>query len=218
MSAMTSDRFTIAIDGPAAAGKGTIAKAVALHFGFAHLDTGLLYRAVGMKAMDAGQGVIDGLYAAKLASKLKEADLTRKDLRSQLASSAASKVAVIPEVRDALLQFQKEFARRKGGAVLDGRDIGTVICPDADVKLFVTASDEIRAQRRFDELIAKGTDTTLNRVAADLAARDARDASRDAAPMVAAQDAVLLDTSTLSIEQAIEQAVAHIQARIQHRR
>ncbi len=206
--------FAVAIDGPAAAGKGTIARAISRHFGFAHLDTGILYRAVGMKAMDAGRGVIDPNYAAKLATRLTEADMTRKDLRSPLASSTASKVAALPEVREALLQFQREFAARKGGAILDGRDIGTVICPDAQVKFYVTATDTVRAQRRFDELTEKGTQTTLLRVTSDLAARDARDASRDAAPMKPADDAILLDTSALTIEQSVEVAIAHIEKRL----
>ena len=188
---MKPERFTVAIDGPAAAGKGTISRAVAQVFGFEHLDTGMLYRAVGVKALEAGRGVIDPLFAAKLATELTPADLARDDLRTALASSAASKVAVVPEVREALLEFQRAFARRPGGAVLDGRDIGTVICPDADIKFFVTASDKVRAERRYTELREKGADTTLERVANDLAARDARDASRNAAPMVAAEDAHL---------------------------
>lgn len=211
-------RMTIAIDGPAAAGKGTIARAVAAHFGFSHLDTGMLYRAVGIKALNYGRGTIDPVVAQELARSLTEEDLARDDLRSPLASRAASRVATDPAVREALLDFQRTFAKRPGGAVLDGRDIGTVICPDADVKFFVTASDQVRAQRRFDELIGKGTDTTLQRVAADLAQRDARDASRDAAPMVAADDALLLDTTELDIDAAVAKAVAEIKKRIEQGR
>ena len=154
----------------------------------------------------------------ELAKRLSDEDLARDDLRSQMASRAASQVAVDPGVRAALLEFQRDFAKRRGGAVLDGRDIGTVICPDADVKFFVTASDEIRAKRRFEELISKGTDTTLERVAYDLAQRDARDASRDAAPMIAAEDAVLLDTTELDIDAAVAKAVAVINKRIEQGR
>lgn len=204
--------FTVAIDGPAAAGKGTIARAVAEHFGFAHLDTGTLYRAVGLKVLEAGSDPTDA------AAQLAEEDLGRSDLRTPKAAQAASKVAVIPEVRAALLQFQRDFARRQGGAVLDGRDIGTVICPDADVKFYVTASDAVRAERRFQELTGKGMDVTLQGVLADLTARDARDAAREAAPMVAAPDALLLDTTKLSIDAAVAQAVAHIKTRIEQGR
>lgn len=211
-------RFTVAIDGPAAAGKGTIGRAVAAEFGFAHLDTGMLYRAVGMKALDFGRGTVDPVAAEEIAKRLTTADLERTDLRTPRASQAASKVAVEPGVRAALLKFQQDFASRKGGAVLDGRDIGTVICPDADIKFYVTASDEIRAKRRYEELISKGADTTLQRVAAELAARDARDAAREAAPMVAADDALLLDTTELSIDAAVAEAVAHIKTRIEQGR
>lgn len=211
---MALTRFIVAIDGPAAAGKGTISKAVAAHFGFAHLDTGLLYRAVGLKALNRGRGVIDPRVAEKLASQLEDADLARDDLRSPRVARAASKVAVIPGVRAALFEFQQNFAAREGGAVLDGRDIGTVICPNADVKLYVTASDEERAARRFAELTAKGTDTTLAAVLHDLQTRDARDAGREDAPMVAAADAVLLDTTNLDIAAAVAEAVAHIENRL----
>lgn len=210
--------LTIAIDGPAAAGKGTIARELAAHFGCAHLDTGMLYRAVGAMALEHGRGTIDPIVAQEIAKRLTEDDLNRDDLRTPRASRAASRVATDPAVRKSLLDFQRKFARRKGGAVLDGRDIGTVICPDADVKFYVTASDEVRARRRYEELIAKGTDTTLGSVAADLAARDARDASREAAPMVAAEDAHLLDTTELAIDAAVAQAVAVINKRIEQGR
>lgn len=206
-------RFTVAIDGPAAAGKGTIARSVAKRFGFAHLDTGLLYRAVGVMAMHRGRGVIDPKIAARLAAELSPKQLERSDLRSARASRAASKVAAIEAVRDALTAFQRGFARQEGGAVLDGRDIGTVICPEAEVKLFVTATDEVRAQRRFDELSAGGADTSLETVLADLRIRDARDAERQVAPMEAAEDAVLLDTTELSIETASAQVIALINER-----
>ncbi len=207
-------KFTVALDGPAAAGKGTIGRAVAKHFGFGYLDTGLLYRAVGIKALEIGRGVIDPQVAARIAATLSETDLGRDDLRSTMAGQAASKVAAIPEVRAALLDFQKTFARREGGAVLDGRDIGTVICPQAEVKIFVTASDEVRAKRRLLELQEKNPSLTFEKVLADLAARDARDAGRDTAPMKAAEDALLLDTTKLSIDAAVAEAVALIQKRI----
>jgi len=200
-------QFTVAIDGPAAAGKGTIARAVANEFGFAHLDTGLLYRAVGSKAMMRGRGVILPEVAVKFAQELTEKDLEREDLRSARVAQAASKVAALPEVRAALLAFQKGFAKREGGAVLDGRDIGSVICPGADVKLYVTASDEVRAERRFAELKIKQPDAKLETVMMDLKQRDLRDASRDVAPMCAAADALLLDTTHMTIDAAIEAAI-----------
>lgn len=203
--------FTVAVDGPAAAGKGTISRALATHFGFAHLDTGLLYRAVGVRALDDGRGVLDPHWAAELARRLEEADLERDGLRTGRAGRAASKVAAIPEVRAALLDFQKRFARREGGAVLDGRDIGSVICPQAEAKLFVTAADEVRAARRHAEL-TEGQ--SFEQVLADLRARDARDASRDAAPMVRPSDALLLDTTDLSIDAAVAKAIAHVNERL----
>ncbi|CUH75750.1 Cytidylate kinase [Tritonibacter multivorans] len=198
--------FTIAIDGPAAAGKGTISRAVAAHFGFAHLDTGLLYRAVGAKML-AGEAPVDA------ARNLVPEDLESDELRSPGVAQAASKVAVIAEVRAALVDFQRAFARRAGGAVLDGRDIGTVICPEAEAKLFVTATAEVRATRRFLELTQKGTVTTLEEVLADVKARDERDMNRAEAPLRPAGDAVLIDTSTLAIEEAVAKAIAAIEAR-----
>lgn len=193
--------FTVAVDGPAAAGKGTIGKALAARFGLAHLDTGLLYRAVGAMGGDP----VDA------ARALTPADLSRPGLRSLEAGQAASKVAAIPAVRAALVAFQRSFARQPGGAVLDGRDIGTVICPEAEAKLFVTASDETRAARRHAEL---GGRQQLTQVLSEIRARDARDAARDAAPMVAAPDALLLDTTDLSIDAAVTAAVDHIRARL----
>lgn len=201
-----SDCFTVAIDGPAAAGKGTISKAVAAKLGFAHLDTGLLYRAVGMKTLD-GMDPIDA------ARGLVPQDLQRDGLRGADAAQAASKVAVIAEVRAALVDFQREFARRPGGAVLDGRDIGTVICPDAEVKLFVTASAEVRAQRRFLEHSSAGQGGSFEDVLADVKARDERDMNRATAPLKPASDAVVLDTSTLSIEEAVTMALREISSR-----
>lgn len=198
--------FTVAVDGPAAAGKGTISRAVAAHFDFAHLDTGLLYRAVGARML-AGEKPIAA------AEALLPEDLERPELRTAEVAQAASKVAVIAEVRAALVDFQRAFARRAGGAVLDGRDIGTVICPRAQAKLFVTASAEVRATRRLKELLAAGHPTTLAEVLEDVKARDARDMNRSEAPLKPAQDAVQIDTSTLSIEEAVEMAIAAIEAR-----
>lgn len=199
--------IAVAIDGPAASGKGTISKAVAAHFGFAHLDTGLLYRAVGARTLDG----VDAIEAAKT---LDTTDLDRDDLRTGPVAQAASRVAAIPEVRAALVDFQRAFARRAGGAVLDGRDIGTVICPDAEVKLYVTASDEVRAERRYLELAAKGQDVTRDSVLADLRERDRRDSERATAPLRPADDAVLLDTSTLTIEEAVAKAVEVINLKL----
>ncbi|MEO1638864.1 MAG: (d)CMP kinase [Pseudomonadota bacterium] len=195
--------FVVAIDGPAAAGKGTISKAVAAHFGFAHLDTGLLYRAVGAK-------VLKGADAGATARDLSPKDLNARNLRTPEVAQAASEIAVILEVREALVDFQRNFAAREGGVVLDGRDIGTVICPDADIKLFVTATPECRAQRRHEELLGRGLDTDFETVLADVKARDERDSSRAAAPLLPANDAVMLDTSELSAEQAVAKAIALI--------
>lgn len=198
--------FTVAIDGPAAAGKGTISKAVAAHFDLAHLDTGLLYRAVGAR-------MLQGEDPIAAAESLMAADLENPDLRTAAVAQAASKVAVIPEVRAALLDFQRAFARRSGGAVLDGRDIGTVICPQAEVKLFVTASPVVRAQRRFAELEQRGFDTDFDTVLADVKSRDDRDMTRADAPLRPAEDAVTIDTSELSIGEAVAQAIAAVTAR-----
>ena len=194
----------IAIDGPAAAGKGSISRAIAKHFGMAHLDTGLLYRAVGAQ-------VLKGAKPLQAAQHLQAEDLNGPELRSDTVAQAASKVAALPRVRVELVEFQRRFARRTGGAVLDGRDIGTVILPDADVKLFITASAEVRAERRYKELLDSGAKTTLEQVLTDVIARDARDKSRSAAPLLAAEDAVLIDTSDLSLSAAIAQAIAAVE-------
>lgn len=199
-------RFCVAIDGPAAAGKGTIAKAVAAEFGFEYLDTGLLYRATARK-------VIDGMDPVAAAKALSAHDFQRDGLRTAKVGQMASKIAALPPVRAALIAFQQRFAATDGGAVLDGRDIGTVICPDAEVKLFITASDLVRAARRHAELAEKGGDMTVADVLADLQARDARDRDRAVAPLVAAADAVVVDTSELTIDQAVAAAVAVIRAR-----
>ena len=196
--------FTVAIDGPAAAGKGTISKAVAAHFGFAHLDTGLLYRAVGAK-------VLAGAVALEAAQTLSADDLDADGLRTPEVAQAASRVAVDPEVRAALVDFQRAFAKRDGGAVLDGRDIGTVICPKADVKIFVTASSEARARRRFLELTQSGHAVSEESVLKDVRARDARDSSRAAAPLKPADDAIMLDTSGLSVEDSVARAIQEVE-------
>ena len=198
-------KFTVAIDGPAAAGKGTISKAVAAHFGFSHLDTGLLYRAVGDK-------VLHGLDPLEAAQTLEPIDLDGDHLRTPDVAQAASRVAVDPDVRAALVAFQRQFAARDGGAVLDGRDIGTVICVGADVKLFVTASATTRAQRRLDELNAKGMGLAFDDVLADVEARDKRDRERETAPLKPASDAILLDTSELTADAAIARAIGVVTA------
>ena len=199
--------FTIAIDGPAAAGKGTVSRELAAHFGFMHLDTGLLYRATGRRTLD-------GTDPVAAARALTADDLTADNLRTPEVAQAASRVAAVPEVRQALVDFQRAFAQRAGGAVLDGRDIGTVICPDAEVKLYVTASDDIRAYRRHTELIGTGHDVTYAEVLDDLRQRDARDSARATAPLKPAEDAVLLDTSKMSIDEAVAAAMRIVQARL----
>ena len=201
---MATAPFTVAIDGPAAAGKGTIARAVAARFALAHLDTGLLYRAVGAQML-AGADPIEA------ARQLEAGALEDDALRTAPVAQAASKVAVIPEVRAALLDFQRAFARRAGGAVLDGRDICTVICPQAEVKFFVTATPQIRAQRRFDELSARGHAPLFEDVLADVKVRDARDSERVAAPLRPAPGAHVLDTSEMEIEAAVAAAIALVE-------
>lgn len=203
-------QFTVAIDGPAAAGKGTLSRGVAQRFDFAHLDTGLLYRAVGRR-------VLEGTPPEIAAATLRHKDITREDLRTPEVSEAASQVAAIPQVRAALVLFQQEFAARNGGAVLDGRDIGTVICPDAHVKLFVTASAEVRAHRRWLELSEAGHDVDEAQVLADVKTRDERDSTRAEAPLRPARDAKLIDTSELSISDATQAAVEIIAAALEEK-
>ena len=201
---MSRQPLIIAIDGPSASGKGTLAQRLAEHFGLPHLDTGLLYRAVGWLAEQTGRP------PAEIAASLRLSDIDNPELKSDQAGQAGSKVAAIPEVRANLLNFQKNFAYRESGAVLDGRDIGTVICPDAPVKLFVTASTSARAERRYQELRERGVDTIKPRVLAEMAERDRRDSERAAAPLKAAPDAYLLDTSDMDADAAFAVALAFI--------
>ena len=202
-------RFTVAIDGPAAAGKGTIGRALAARFGFAHLDTGLLYRAVAHKLLERGER-LDPEHAARVARELAPADIDVQGLRSREVTRESSRIAAIPEVRSALLDYQRRFSRRKGGAVLDGRDIATVIAPDAELKLFVTADDEVRVRRRLKELNDSGLGITYAEVLSDLRERDRRDQKRGLAALRRADEAILLDTTELSIAEAVEKAAAAV--------
>lgn len=197
-------KFVVAIDGPAAAGKGTIAKAVANHFGFSHLDSGLLYRAVAAKTLKGADPVA-------ASETLHEDDLKANNLRSPEVAQMASKVAALEDVRLALIDFQHSFAQQDGGAVIDGRDIGTVICPDAAVKLYITASPEARAKRRFQELLNGNKSVTLEAVFKDVKERDERDATRHASPLKAASDAITIDTTELTIEAAVKAAIKVIE-------
>jgi cytidylate kinase len=203
----------IAIDGPAAAGKGTIADRLATHYRLPHLDTGLLYRAVARDTVARGFDVDDPKAAGKVARALDPATLADPNLRGREAGELASRVSVHEPVRTALLKFQRDFASRPGGAVLDGRDIGTAICPDADVKIFVTASPEVRALRRTNELRAKGRIVEFERILAEIRERDARDSGRTIAPLMAAPDAHLIDTTHLTADQAFGEALAIVEAR-----
>ena len=197
----------IAVDGPAAAGKGTIARALARHYGYHFLDTGALYRMVGLAAIRAGGEPITTDAAILAAKSLDPSLFTDAELRNEKAGAAASIVAVIPEVRAALLDLQRSFAKKPPGAVLDGRDIGTVVCPDAHAKLFITASAEVRAKRRQKELGAADYEAVL----ADIRARDERDSKRATAPLVAAKDAVVLDTSEMDIAAAVRAAIDSVE-------
>ena len=202
----------VAVDGPAASGKGSIARALARHYGLPHLDTGLLYRATALNLLETG-GDPESEFAAARATDISQIDFESPALKSETVGGLASRISAYPLVREALLERQKRFAAQTGGAVLDGRDIGTVIAPDADVKLFVTATSEIRAERRFAELKRAGLDVHLPDVLADIRARDERDSGRAAAPLVMADDAILLDTSEMNLEQAITASIAIVDAR-----
>jgi cytidylate kinase len=202
----------VAVDGPAASGKGTIAKALARRFKLPHMDTGLLYRAVALNLL-RWDGDPESEFAAVRACDFSQTDFDDPELRTEAVGGIASRISAYPLVREALAERPRAFARQPGGAVLDGRDIGTVIAPEADVKLFVTASPEVRARRRFDELVRAGRPVHYDDVLADIRARDERDSHRAAAPLAKADDAVLLDTSDMGIEQAIEAAAAAVEAR-----
>jgi cytidylate kinase len=196
----------IAVDGPAAAGKGTIARALAQHFGYHFLDTGTLYRRVGLALLETSDDPRNVKAAVAIAQNLNSHPYSDLELRTEAVGAAASIVAVIPEVRTALLAYQRIFADQLPGAVLDGRDIGTVVCPDADVKLFITASPEVRARRRLAELKSYGADVSFDVVLADIRQRDERDRTRAVAPLVPAADAVIIDTSEMTAEEAIAAA------------
>jgi len=201
----------IVIDGPAAAGKGTLAKRIAAHFGFDYLDTGSLYRGVGLKVLQMGGNPNIEADALAAARQLDINDLSGDELRTAQAGENASIVAQMPKVREQMLSFQRHFARdakaKKGGCVLDGRDIGTIVCPDAEIKLFVTASPQVRALRRHEELLSRNQPSIYENVLTDLQQRDKRDRERSVAPLVAAKDAHLLDTSKLDIETAFQMAI-----------
>ncbi len=205
--------LVIAVDGPAASGKGTIARALARHFGLPHMDTGLLYRAVALNLWRWGGDPANEFAALRACADL-GFDPDDPELRSEAVSEVASRVSAYPSVRSALLKRQQDFARQDGGGVLDGRDIGTVIAPDADVKLFVTASPEVRAKRRLNELVGRGMQVHYEEVLADIRARDERDSSRSVAPLMPAPDAVLLDTSALDVEHAVAEAVRIAEQRL----
>ncbi|MGQ0660450.1 (d)CMP kinase [Sphingosinicella sp.] len=202
----------IAVDGPAASGKGSIARAIAAHFGLPHMDTGLLYRATALNLLETG-GDPESEFGAARATDISQIRFDDPELKSETVGGLASRISAYPLVREALLERQKRFAAQDGGAVLDGRDIGTVIAPEADVKIFVTATSEIRAERRFAELKRSGLDVHLPDVLADIRTRDERDSHRAAAPLVMADDAILLDTSEMNLEQAIAAAIEAVEAR-----
>jgi cytidylate kinase len=208
---MTSNRI-IAVDGPAASGKGTIARALARHFDLPHLDTGLLYRAVALNLLQTGSE-LDSEFAALRACDLSQIDFGDAELKSEMVGGIASRISAYPSVRAALVQRQRDFAAQSGGAVLDGRDIGTVIAPEAAAKLFVTAAPEVRARRRCEELQRMGLSAHYEDVLIDIRARDARDSGRTAAPLQAAPDAHMLDTSSMTIEAAIADAMRSAERR-----
>lgn len=204
----------IAVDGPAASGKGTIARAIARHFGLPHMDTGMLYRAVALTMFRFGGDPASEFEAVRACDGVAQVDPTDQELRSEAVSSIASRISTYPGVRAALLDRQRHFAAQAGGAVLDGRDIGSVIAPEATVKLFVTATPEVRAQRRVRELLERGMPAHLEDVLVDIRARDARDSGREAAPLVQADDAMLLDTSEMDIDRAIAAAIELVENKL----
>jgi cytidylate kinase len=214
----TKRGFVITVDGPSAAGKGTLARRLAVHFGFDFLDTGSLYRGVGLAVLREGLDPADEKAATAAAKALKAEILSDSAIRTENTSTAASKVAAIPSVRAAILNWQRDFARdaasNSGGAVLDGRDIGTVVCPDADAKLFITASVQARADRRVKELQARGETAIYARVLQDMQERDARDQGRSISPTKPATDALIIDTSDLTADQVFERALAFIASKM----
>ncbi len=213
MSATPPPHFMIAVDGPSASGKGTLARALATHYGLRHLDTGKLYRAVGQAVLLSGGDPRDAPTALAAAQSLDEDLFNHPSLRSETTGRAASQVAAIPAVREALLVYQRQFAATPPGAVLDGRDIGTVICPDATVKLFVTADVSVRARRREGELIACNLPRPYDEILADLRERDTRDSIREIAPLLAAPDAIILDTSAMDAAHAVTAAIQAVERR-----
>jgi cytidylate kinase len=208
--------IVIAVDGPAASGKGTIARALAKHFGLPHMDTGMLYRAVALSMFRFGGDPGNEFEAVRAVEGVAQVDPTDTELRSEAVSAIASRISAYPGVRAALLERQRSFAASSDGAVLDGRDIGTVIAPDAGAKLFVTASAEVRAQRRVRELLERGMPAHFDDVLIDIHARDARDSGRRAAPLKQADDADLLDTSEMDVDEAIVAAISLVEARLAH--
>ena len=204
----------IAIDGPAAAGKGTLSRLIAGQYGFHHLDTGLTYRATAKALLDAGLPLDDEAAAARMAAELDFANLDRSVLSRHDVGEAASKIAVMPAVRRALVEAQRTFSRKMPGTVLDGRDIGTVVCPNAPVKFYVTASPEVRARRRYDEVVANGATADYAAIFEDVKRRDERDMGRADSPLKPAEDALLLDTSEMSIEAAFQAAKTIIDAEL----
>jgi CMP/dCMP kinase len=208
-----SKPLVIAVDGPAASGKGTLARRLSQHYGLPALDTGLLYRMVARAMLDAGHDLRDVSAAQAVVAGFDQAAYPEEALRGREIGEAASVVAAIPAVRSGLIDRQRSFAGQPGGAVLDGRDIGTVICPDAPAKLFVTATPEVRAARRHRELVGRGETASFEGILADIRRRDARDSGRSDAPLRAAEDAVILDTSALTVEDALTAAIAIVEAR-----
>ncbi|NNC47160.1 MAG: (d)CMP kinase [Sphingomonas sp.] len=216
---MTSrpDNLVIAVDGPAASGKGTVAKALSRHYGLPHMDTGMLYRSVALSLWRFGGDAGNPFEAVRAVDEIGNIDPDDEELRSETVGELASRVSAYPAVRKALLARQQAFAAQPGGAVLDGRDIGTVIAPDAHAKLFVTASAQVRAERRHKEITGRGVDAHFEEVLADIRARDERDAGRAAAPLVPAQDADQLDTSELGVDDAIAAAIDLVEAALVRR-